>query len=327
MHQGRWIGKGLELCGFGHYFARRRVENSAVSGISTTPDEVKVLGRTGGVTAHHVADDTEDVGYMAAQAAREACRAAGLDPKDVDLLILSNWTDRWCAPEWAPLIAMQIGADKALAFDICQGCAGFVHGVHTAAMYLSAGDYQHAVVIGSERFSRRVRPGSTGELVVSDAAGAAVLSRNGRDGLIDSVMHTTGTLAHTTTVDPRTGWVRSQRQLNDLAVIAIADAFQEILERNDLGHDEVDWLIPHAATEPFQEGLRQRLAFPPAKILSNFFTRGNTSSASIPSTLSEALETGRAHRGELIASPSLGGGVWSYGCLLYRILPDETTRD
>lgn len=159
MHQGRWIGKGLELCGFGHYFARRRVENSAVSGISTTPDEVKVLGRTGGVTAHHVADDTEDVGYMAAQAAREACRAAGLDPKDVDLLILSNWTDRWCAPEWAPLIAMQIGADKALAFDICQGCAGFVHGVHTAAMYLSAGDYQHAVVIGSERFSRRVRPG------------------------------------------------------------------------------------------------------------------------------------------------------------------------
>lgn len=323
MDRARWVGHGLELTGFGRYFARRRVENDSVAGVTTTNDEIKVLGRTGGVIGHHVANETEDITFMGAEAARRALNAAQVEPAQVDLLILSNWTDRWCAPEWAPLIALQVGCDNALAFDICQGCAGFIHGVHTAAMYLATGDYEHALIVGSERFSRRVRPGSTGELVVSDAAGAAVLSRTGRDGLIDSVMHTRGDLAHTTTVDPRTGWVRSQATLNELAIASIADAFEEILDRSQLCHQEVDWMVPHAATAPFQVGLRQRLSFPSEKILSNLSERGNTSSASIPCTVSEALDDGRATPGDLIASPALGGGVWSYGCLLYRLLPSQ----
>ncbi|PJE94910.1 ketoacyl-ACP synthase III [Streptomyces carminius] len=324
-----WKTSGIQFSGFGRYFPRELLSNEGVEARHTTETERKVLG-SGGVRTHHRAAEDEDIGYMATAAAGAALADAGLDGSEVDVLILSNWTDRWCAPEWGAQVATGIGARHAMGFDICTGCAGFVHGVHTAAMYLAGpAHYRTAVVVCSERFSRRVRPGSKGEMVVGDGAGAVVLRRTGDGGdgdeggdgpgLIDSIMRSDGTLSHMTTVHPGNGWVRSQPELNEVAVKYVVGAAQELLERNGLRAGDVDWVVPHAATEPFNRGFEADLGIDRARILNNLAERGNTSSASIPTTLSENLEKGVVKRGDLVLSVSLGGGVWCHGGLLYRL--------
>ncbi|WP_165987584.1 ketoacyl-ACP synthase III [Streptomyces sp. YIM 98790] len=320
-----WKHSGIEFAGTGRYFPEEFLSNEGAEPEHTTEAERRVLG-TGGVRTRHRAADHEDIAHMATEAARKALAAAGTDASEVDLLILSNWTDRWCAPEWGALVATRIGARRAMGFDICTGCAGFVHGVHTAAMYLtSPARYRTAVVVCSERFSRRVRPGSRGEQVVGDGAGAVVLRRTavpgggaGR-GLIDSVMHSDGELAGMTTVHPGNGWVRSRPELNEVAVTHVVGAARELMERNGLAPEDVDWVVPHAATEPFNQGFQSSLGIERHKILNNLADRGNTSSASIPTTVSEGLDNGTIRPGDLLLSVSLGGGVWCHGGLVYRI--------
>ncbi|WP_158882683.1 ketoacyl-ACP synthase III [Amycolatopsis anabasis] len=314
-----WSTSGIEIVGLGRYFPGQPIANEDLVPTNTTPIEQQVLG-VGGVRTRHRCADDQDLADLATEAVNHALSDAGIDGSEVDVLMLSNWTDRWCAPEWGALVATRVGAEHAMGFDLCGGCAGFVQGVHTAAMFLSSpAHYETAVVASAERFSRRVRPGSKGELVVSDGAGAAVLRRTGTSGLIDSAFHSNGELSHMSTVHPGNGWVRSQPELNDVAVKHVLIAVKDLLARNDITPDDIDWVVPHSATEPFNQALRAELGIDPDKIVNNLATRGNLSSASIPTTLSEYVERGTLQRGDLVLSPSLGGGVWCYGGLLYRL--------
>lgn len=314
-----WQGSGVGFTGLGHYFPRTLVDNSAGTEATSNSLEDKLLGDLGVLTRYR-SDEEETVQYMAVRAAERALADAGLTADDIDLVILSNWTDRLYGPEIAPRIASDLGMSGVLAFDVCAGCAGFVMGVQTAALHLTGPmGIRRALVISSERFSRRVRPGSKGELVTGDAAGAAVVEISGTEGrgLIDSQLSTDGTRHHLTGAYPPHGWVRSSPDLIEEAIAHATTVTREILGRNGLTVADLDWFVPHSGTSPIMDGIQKELGLAPERFASNFRVRGNLSSASIPTVLSEFTADGQITPGNLVLAPAVGGG-WFYGALLFR---------
>jgi len=320
--RGIWADSGIRIRGFGHYYPRQLIHNDLRSLDTMPSSEVddKILGRIS-VRSRHRADERETVLVMAVEAAAEAVKRAEVDPAELDLVLLTNWTDRLYAPEMAPQVAYAIGARRALGFDLCGACTGFVHAVQTAAAYLlSPTALRTALIVSSERFSRRVRPGSRGELVAGDAAAAAVLERGDPavPGLLDSVLHSKGEYADLTVGQPPDGWVRSRPGLVEQAVQSITETVSELLDRNGLDIADIDWLVPHSGTAPIFTTIQEKIGIAPEKFVTNFETRANTSSASIPVVLSENCANGTFRRGDLFLTPAVGGG-WFYGGLLFRL--------
>jgi len=311
-----WIGSGLRLSGIGHYFPRERIVHDGdvtIGGRTYSPDDVAELG----VRSLHRAADDETLEFMAASAARSAMDKAGVDGGDLDLVILANWTDRQWIPEIAPEVAARLGARHALAFDVCGACTGFVHGVQTAAAFLAARpNWRRAVVVAADRFTRRARVGTRGQLVFGDAAGAVVLTQGDTDGLLDSTLGCDA--AEADTVAARDGWLRPKPELIELAIrssLAVAD---DLLGRNQIKISELDWLVPHPGNNAIHSGVLDGLDLPAAKFVTNFATRGNTGCASIPISLSEFTESGLLHEGDLVLSTAVGSG-WYFGGLLFRL--------
>jgi 3-oxoacyl-[acyl-carrier-protein] synthase-3 len=327
---GIWAGAGLGFTGFGHYYPRTLVYNTFDndSGSGSEGDRVDraVIGSVE-VRSRHVAADDETIDFMAARASAAALDRAGRESGEVDLLVLGNWSERQLVPEVAPQVALRLGASRALAFDVCGACTGFVHAVQIAAALLVANpSWRTAVVVCSEYFSRRVRPGSKGGLVVGDAAGAAVLEKRGRGergagdgrGLIDSVLYSAGESAEAVTVRPPLGWIKSKPELVELGIASNVTVADRLLARNGLKIDRIDWFVPHPGTGPIHGAVRERLGIAPERFITTFETRANTGSASIPTAVSEYLEKGVFHRGDLCLTPAVGSG-WFYGGLLFEL--------
>ncbi|MER6048143.1 ketoacyl-ACP synthase III [Streptomyces sp. NPDC001793] len=313
-----WAGSGLRFGGIGHYFPRERIRHEGavtVGGRTHSAEDVAALG----VQSLHRADEDETLEFMAVRAAEAALQDAAADGAEVDLVVLANWTDRQWIPEIAPQVAHALGAGRALAFDVCGACTGFVHGVQTAAALLSAHrTWRRAVVVAADRFTRRARVGTKGQLVFGDAAGAVVLEKGDPDtpGLLDSVLNHDATQADA--VAARDGWLRPKPELIDLAVRSSLSVADDLLGRNQVKIEELDWLVPHPGNNAIHAGVRDGLALPAEKFVTNFATRGNTGCASIPIALSEFRESGLLSPGDLVLSTAVGSG-WYYGGLLFRL--------
>jgi 3-oxoacyl-[acyl-carrier-protein] synthase-3 len=320
MDTGRtWIGSGLRFAGIGHYYPRTLIEHEGtveVGGRTYTQADVDELG----VRSLHRADEDETLEFMAARAAQAALAKAGREAGELDLVVVANWTDRQWIPELGPAVAAAMGARQALSFDVCGACTGFVHGVQVAASMLVAHrDWRRAVVVAADRFTRRARVGTRGQLVFGDAAGAVVLEKAddiGDTGLWDSILGCDADQADT--VAARDGWLRPKPELIDLAVGSSVAVAERLLERNRIKVSDVDWLVPHPGNNAIHQGVRDRLDLPAEKFVTNFATRGNTGCASIPIALSEYLESGLLHAGDLVLSTAVGSG-WYFGGLVYRI--------
>jgi 3-oxoacyl-[acyl-carrier-protein] synthase III len=321
-----WTGSGLRFAGLGHYFPRnrRRHDGPVTVGGRTHPAEAAAEL---GVRSLHVADEDETLEYMAVRAAEAALANAGREAAEADLVVLANWTDRQWIPEIAPGVAHRLGAHGAQAFDVCGACTGFVHGVQIASSMLTAHPgWRRAVVVAADRFSHRARPGTRGQLVFGDAAGAVVLEKGAANtaggddasGLLDSVLDCDSTEADTVAARPPDGWLRPRPELIDLAVRSSLKVAQHLLDRNDLKTSDLDWLVPHPGNNAIHAGVRDGLDLPREKFLTNFADRGNTGCASIPIALSEFSADGRLRPGDLVLSTAVGSG-WYYGGLLYRL--------
>ncbi|WP_335970512.1 MULTISPECIES: ketoacyl-ACP synthase III [Streptomycetaceae] len=317
-----WAGSRLRFAGLGHYFprARRRHDEGPITlgGREHTPQDAAELG----VRGLHTAAADETLEYMAVQAATAALRNAERDAAELDLVVLANWTDRQWIPEIAPGVATALGAHGALAFDVCGACTGFVHGVQTAAALLTAHPgWRRAVVVAADRFSHRARPGTRGQLVFGDAAGAVVLEKGAPGqpgGLLDSVLDCDSTRADAVAARPPEGWLRPRPELIELAVGSSLRVADTLLGRNDLKTADLDWLVPHPGNNAIHAGVRAGLDLDPAKFLTNFAERGNTGCASIPIALSEFSAAGVLKPGDLVLSTAVGSG-WYYGGLLYQL--------
>ncbi|PJZ69661.1 3-oxoacyl-ACP synthase [Leptospira perolatii] len=315
---------GVRLTGFGHYLPERIVTNEEIRSRLKYPEmhpaEKAVIGNIG-VEKRHRANEKETAMFMAAKVAEMALQDAGKKPEEVDLFILANWTDRYFEPDLAPQASKLAGTKNALAFDVSTACTGFIHGVQTASAYLRSTNIKTALVIGSERFSVRTKIGGYGEFTAGDAAAGVVLeyTEDKEHGVIDSFLKDNGDLAGIIIVGPPPqSYIKSFPELVPHASDLTLSAMDDILARNNLTVDDIDWVIPHPGTDMVVQEILKRTKFPREKILMNFDQVGNTSAASIPIVLSEYYYKGKFKSGDLFLTAAVGGGFY-WGGLLFRL--------
>ncbi len=308
------------IAGMGSYLPRRMLGNDDLPPLDKPITEAQ-LARIG-VVRRGWADEDEGIGWMAAQAAEQALDEAGIRATDLDFCILANWTQRRFYPDQATRLQALIGAPQAFAFDVGTACAGFAYGVAIAQGFLHGPmGARRGLVVAAETTSKLARPHSKASLVFGDAAGAWVLERDRERGprLIDVSLATDGRHSESMGVNAE-GHVTTdipQRELQQLAMSSFLGASTAVLERNGLTLDDVDWIVPHSGTAGIQALLLDAFDVPAEKVLTNFRTIGNVSSAAIPTALCEFRDA-RIQPGDIVLSPTTGSG-WYSAALLYRL--------
>jgi 3-oxoacyl-[acyl-carrier-protein] synthase-3 len=311
-----WRDEHIELAGFGHEFPGLPLPIGQFPVVTARGIEPAALARLGIDTVHHSQPD-ETALDLGVRAGKQALVDARTDPSTVDLVVVANSSQRQYAPELGPRIAHRIGATDALGFDVCGGCAGFVHAMQTAASMLTTHQWRTAVVVATEQFSRLAKPVTPDTLVTGDAAGAVVLRRRATGvGLIDSILHSDGEEAEVLTVDPDTGYLGyDRRRLFDLAVRTQVKVVEELLGRNSKTMDDIDVFVPHPGSNRVLTDLVEQLGVDPAKVACTFRATGNTVSAMIPTALSVRKQAGALRPGSLVLACAAGAGWFGGGVL------------
>ena len=317
------------IAGTGSYLPEKVLTNEDLSKIVDTSDEW-IAARTG-IRERHIAaegETTSDLGYHAAVRALEA---AGVDAKELDLIVVGTTTPDLIFPSTACLIQHRLGADGCPAFDVNAACSGFVYALTVADKFIRSGAAKTALVIGSETLSRMVDwTDRTTCVLFGDGAGAVVLKADTDTGILSTHMHADGSrkellwspVGVSVGFKPQeNGGVRIQMSGNDVfkhAVKALDSVVEETLEANGLDRHAIDWLIPHQANLRIIEATAKRLDMPMERVIVTVDKHGNTSSGSVPLALDEAVRSGKVQRGQLVLLEAFGGGfTWGSALLRY----------
>lgn len=312
------------LVGWGKYVPRRVLTNEDLSRMVDTSDEW-IRTRTG-IRERRLAEDGETTATMATKAAQAALEVARLSPTDLDLIIVATATPDHLFPATACLVQDALGADQAAAFDLSAGCSGFVYAVAVAAHMLEAGACRTALVIGAETLSRITDWSDRNTCVLfGDGAGAVVLeAAQNEGGVLSTVLGADGSgagllqlpaggsrlPASHRTVAEHLHYLRMEgREVFRFAVRTIPDATRQVLQRAGLTLDQVDLLIPHQANQRIIDAAARALGLPSEQVYTNVDRYGNTSAASIPIALCEAVEQGRIQPGDLVVCVGFGAGL------------------
>lgn len=307
----------VRLTGLGTYLPRDLVDNQRMPPLDP-PITLDAMDRLGILSRGRAADD-EDVLTMALGAAQGALSESQVDPRDLDFLILANWTERRYVPDFAPRIQDALGARRAFAFDVCGACCGFMFGLSIAQGYLQNPRYRRGLVLASDRSSRRMRPGTRSTLVFGDAAAAAVVERDVDRGarLVDFELHSDGSKNGIMEVD-EDGYLHphiKQQDLRPLAARTMTEACRGLLDRQRLSLDDIDWLVPHSGTAGIQATMAEHLGISRDKVLTNLPQIGNVTTASVPCALRHFKDVGTISEGNVILSVAVGLG-WHYAAML-----------
>ena len=256
-------------------------------------------------------DATAQLGF---EAAKKALDKAGLEATEIDTVICATFTPDALMPATAVVIAEKLGIKGAFAFDLAAACAGFVFGLTTADSLIRAGQSKRILLIGSEVISRSMDWQDRGTcLLFGDGAGAVVLEGTTEDcGVIANVNYTDGSMGDALALpiwDENQYLTMNGRAVYRQAVKLMPEQVEKALEKANLKTEDIDLLIPHQANIRIIEKVGEKLGLPIEKVMINVDKYGNTSSATIPIALEEALESGRCKKGDIIAITALGGGI------------------
>ncbi len=320
------------IIGAGRYVPARVMTNGDLAELVDTSDEW-VVERTG-IRERRIAAETESTSTMGAQAALRALESAGLAPADVDLVVCGTATPDGMFPASATLIQEAIGAPAAAAFDVNAACNGFISALSVAAQFVASGQSRTAVVVGSEVFSRIIDWTDRGTCVLfGDGAGAVVLQAavegepGGIDGLLlrsdgsqAALLYANGPCTPGDALAREAHVVMNGSAVFKHAVTDMAIAAADVLAQAGLTAAEVDLVVPHQANRRIITALTDRLGVPMEKVFLNLEKYGNTSSASIPIALAEALAEGRLKAGDRVLLAAFGGGL-SWGAVTLEWAP------
>ncbi|MDD2876485.1 MAG: ketoacyl-ACP synthase III [Acidiphilium sp.] len=312
--------------GVGGYLPERIVTNDELASRIDTSD-AWIRERTG-ITQRHIASPHETATFMGEQAARRALDAAGVGPDAVDAIIVGTSTPDQGFPATAVAIQGALGVTRGFAFDLSAACSGFVYGVSIADAMIRAGQCHGVLVIGTEVYSRILNWQDRGTCVLfGDGAGAVFLRANTEHadrGIISTHIHADGRYGDILYIDGATGQtakpqhlVMNGREVFRHAVGKLAGAVDEALAANHLTHNDIDWLVPHQANLRIIDAMGKRLNLRPEQVVITVDRHANTSAASIPLALDEAVRDGRIQPGHLILIEALGGGL-TWGSALIR---------
>ncbi|MDO9362147.1 MAG: beta-ketoacyl-ACP synthase III [Sphingopyxis sp.] len=315
------------LAGTGSALPRTRVSNAELAERVDTSDEW-IVERTG-IRFRHIAEPDETTATLGADAAKQALAAAGLEPSDIGLIIVATATPDNTFPASATKVQALIGTPDCIAFDVAAVCSGFLYAVSVADSMLRTGAAKHALVIGSETFSRILDwEDRTTCVLFGDGAGAIVLSAEDVDddrGILATRLHAEGKYAGMLYVDggPSTtgtvGHVRMQgREVFRHAVTNLASVLGEVMADVGLSPESIDWVVPHQANKRIIDATAKKLGLPSERVVLTVDQHANTSAASVPLALDLAVRDGRIKRGDLVVLEAMGGG-FTWGAAVLRV--------
>ena len=313
------------IIGTGGYLPAKVLTNHDLERTVDTTDEW-IYTRTG-IRQRHIAADDEKTSDLALHASRKALDAAGIGPADLDLIVVATTTPDMVFPSTACLLQSKLGAKNCPAFDVQAVCSGFIYGLATADQFMRSGQYRHALVVGAEIYSRILDWNDRATCVLfGDGAGAAVLRSSASPGILSSHLHADGAHAGMLSV-PGTvcGGQVSGRPLLQMDgggvfkfAVKVLDAIvEETLAANHLQKSDIDWLIPHQANIRIIQASARKLGMSMEKVVVTVDRHANTSAASIPLALDEAVRDGRIRAGQHVLLEAVGGG-FTWGSVLVK---------
>jgi 3-oxoacyl-[acyl-carrier-protein] synthase III len=316
------------VAGCGSALPERRMTNHELATMVDTSDEW-IAQRTG-IKERRIAAEGENTSDLATRATLAALEQAGLRGSDVDLIVLATCTPDRTMPATAVRVQAAIGMTGGMAFDVQAVCSGFVFALSIADNMIRLGQVRTAVVIGAETMSRIIDWTDRNSCVLfGDGAGAVVLRAERqagglRKGILSTHLHSDGRHQDKIRTDGGTSSTQTAgkmhlegREVFLHAVVNLAEASQEALAANGLTQADLDWVVPHQANQRIVQTLGEKLHLPKEKVVLTVDHHGNTSAASIPLALAEAVEDGRIKENDLVLMPAMGSG-FTWGAALIR---------
>jgi len=323
---------GSRIISTGRALPRTPVTNQDLERFMETSDDW-IRSRTG-IGQRYTLRAGEPLAEIAASAGRIALERAGLGPSDLDAIIVGTVSSEFAFPSFACQVQNLLGVDSIPAFDVAAACSGFVYALSVADAHMRAGDFAKVLVIGADALSTFVDWNDRRTAVLfGDGAGAAVLvSEPGPRGVLASLLRSSG--RHWGLLSLRATGVRATLdaevrrapddaikmkgpELFKIAVKSMEDVSRQVAERAHVNLDDVALVVGHQANLRIIKAVAERLGLPPEKVFINIERYGNTSAASVPIALDEALEQGRIHDGDLVMLNACGGGL-TWGANLLR---------
>ncbi len=317
-----------QIIGTGRYLPERVLTNADLEKMVDTTDEW-IRARTG-IERRHIAAEDETTCDMSEAAAREAMTAAGVSPKDIDLVIVGTTTPDQIFPNVGCLLQARLGIHGCAAFSVEAACTGFIYALGIADKFIRTGAARTALVVGAETISRMVDWTDRSTCVLfGDGAGAVVLRASEESGIISTHLHADGKYKDLLYfpsgvskkpedfLSGKDTLVMRGNEVFKVAVSTLGRIVDETLEANDLDKHDIDWLIPHQANMRIINATARKLDMPIDRVIVTVHEHGNTSTASVPMALDLAIRDGRIKRGDLLLLEAFGGG-FTWGSALIR---------
>lgn len=313
------------IIGTGSYLPEKVVTNDDLARRVDTSDEW-IRTRTG-IRSRHVAAEGQLASDLALPAAQRALQSAGVDAGDIDLIIVATTTPDIIFPSTACILQSKLGVAGCPAFDVQAVCSGFVYALTIADLFIRSGQAKHVLVVGTEVYSRILDWSDRGTCILfGDGAGAVIVAASEKPGILAAKLHADGShkemLCVPGSVNGGKVWGSPFVHMDGGSVFKFAvrvfeEGAHEVLEAAGLTVSDLDWFVPHQANIRIMEATARKLGLPNEKLIATVDHHGNTSAASIPLALDEAVRDGRIHPGQTLLLEAVGGG-FTWGAVLLR---------
>ena len=302
------------IIGTGSYLPQKVLTNKDLESLVDTTDEW-IVERTG-IKQRHIAADNESTSSMAINASIDAIKSSGLSEKDIDLVIVATTTPDQIFPSTACIVQNKLNI-IAPAFDIQAACTGFIYAMSVADNYIRNGMSKNTLIIGSEKYSNILDWKDRSTCVLfGDGAGAVVLSADSKEGIISSHIHADGQYNDLLSVEGNHIKMKGN-EVFKVAVNTLSKLVDETLDKNNMDKSSIDWLVPHQANLRIIKAAAKKLSLPLEQVVVTVDDHANTSAASIPLALNEAVKDGRIKEDQVVLLEAFGSG-FTWGSVLLR---------
>ena len=317
------------IIGTGSYLPERVVHNTDLEKVMATSDSW-IRERTG-IERRHYAAEGETTVDMAEHAARRAIEAAGIAPTDIDLIVFGTTTPDLVFPNAGAMLQARLGCRGGPAFSVEAACSSFIYALSVADKFVRAGEARRALVVGAETLTRITDfTDRTTAILFADGAGAVVLERSDKPGVISTHLHADGSYQNllyctggiSRGYEEGTGnraFIRmAGRETFKVAVTMLGGVVDEVLAANKLQKSDIKWLVPHQANIRIIQAVAKKLDMSMDNVIVTVQDHGNTSAASVPLALDTGVRDGRICKGDLVLLEAFGGG-FTWGAALVRM--------
>lgn len=307
----------------GSYVPEKVRTNADLEKMVETSDEW-ITARSG-IKERRIAAQDETVATMGYEAAKKCLEMGQVNPNEIDLILVATTTNSHAYPSAACAIQGMLNIDDAIAFDLAAACTGFVYALSVADQFIRTGKVKKALVIGADLNSRNLDETDRSTVILfGDGAGAVILEATEQAGVISTHLHSSAeknemlVLPQSKRGEANSGFIQMQgNETFKLAVRELSNVVEETLAVNNLDKKDINWLVPHQANLRIITATAKKLDMDMSQVVITLDRYGNTSAATVPTALDEAVRDGRIQRGQLLLLEAFGGG-WTWGAALVR---------